>query len=69
MLSKESKVTWKWGRGKAKGTVIESFSSTITINIKGSSIKRKGTPQNPANLIDKDNGNQVLKLESQLEGK
>ena len=68
-MKKGSKVTWKWGRGKGSGTVKEVFSEPVYKTIKGSKIKRNANKENPAYLIEQENGNEVLKLQSQLEVK
>jgi hypothetical protein len=64
--SKGAKVEWNWGQGKATGKVIKSSLKKIQKTIKGSKIIRNGTPQNPAYLIEQENGAQVLKLHSEL---
>jgi ribonuclease BN (tRNA processing enzyme) len=65
--SKGTKVFWKWGRGKIKGTVKEVYFHTIEKEIKGSRIKRKANAENPAYFIKEDNKDKyVLKLHSEL---
>jgi hypothetical protein len=68
-MKKGTKVTWKWGRGNGRGTIKEVFSEPVSKNIKGTEIKRNASKDNPAYLIEQENGNEVLKLQSQLEGK
>lgn len=67
MIREGSNVKWKWGNGTATGTVEETFTHEVTRTIKGSEITRKGESGNKALLIKQDDGNQVLKLESEVE--
>jgi hypothetical protein len=64
-----SSVSWEWGKGTASGKVTEIYREEITKTIKGSKIKRNGTKDNPAYLIEQENGTQVLKLKSELNEK
>ena len=64
---KGSTVTWKWGAATATGKVVERFDRTVTRTIKGTKVKRKGTPECPAYLIEQDDGDRVLKLQSELD--
>jgi hypothetical protein len=68
-MKKGSEVTWKWGKGKGRGKIKEEFIEPVSKKIKGSNIKRNASKENPAYLIEQENGNEVLKLKSQLEGK
>lgn len=58
---------WKWGNGTATGTVKDTFDRKISTEIKGSKITRNGEPGNKALFIQQENGNEVLKLESEVE--
>ena len=58
---------WKWGKGVAEGKVKDTFDRDITTTIKGTKVTRKGTPGNKALFIQQENGNEVLKLESEVE--
>jgi hypothetical protein len=64
---KGSEVSWRWGADEATGTVVERFERTVSRTLKGSKITRKGTPECPAYLIEQDDGDRVLKLESELD--
>lgn len=66
MIRKGSEVTWKWGNGEAEGKVIETFSKEITKTIKGNKITRKGEKGNKALYIEQNDGDKVLKLESEV---
>ena len=67
MIRKGSKVTWKWGSGTATGKVTETFSEEVTRTIKGNKVTRKGEAGNKALLIEQEDGDKVLKLESEVE--
>lgn len=64
---KGSKVKWSWGNGSAEGKIAERFEKEVTRTIKGSEITRKGSEDDPAYLIEQDDGDKVLKLGSELE--
>ena len=61
-----SPVSWDWGKGTAEGKVKEIYREKVTKEIKGSEITRDGTEDNPAYLIEQEDGSQVLKLRSEL---
>ncbi len=61
-----SPVSWNWGNGTAEGKVKEIHHQDITKKIKGSKITRNGTDDNPAYLIEQEDGSEVLKLRSEL---
>jgi hypothetical protein len=65
-MKKGDKVHWKYGKGEGKGTIKQKFEKDVRKNIKGSEIKRKASKDEPAYLVEQDNGNQVLKSESEL---
>ncbi len=66
MIRKGSKVKWKWGNGEATGTVEETYTEEVTKTIKGSKITRKGESGNKALYIKQEDGDSVLKLESEV---
>ncbi len=61
-----SPVSWDWGKGTASGKVKEIHREKVTRKIKGSEIIRNGIEDNPAYLIEQDDGTEVLKLRSEL---
>ena len=69
MIKKGTEVSWKWGSGTATGKVAETFTEEITKTIKGSEITRKGSKENKALLIEQEDGDKVLKLESEVKRK
>ncbi|MFP5077275.1 DUF2945 domain-containing protein [Rhizobium sp. YIM 134829] len=64
---KGSTVSWKWGSSTATGKVEESFTEDVERTIKGSKIKRKASKDEPAYLIQQEDGDKVLKSHSELE--
>lgn len=67
MIREGTEVKWKWGRGTATGKVQDTFDHEVTHTIKGTRVIRKGSPGNKALFIKQENGNEVLKLESEVE--
>jgi len=66
-FGKGQKVAWNWGSGKGTGKIKERFEREVTRTLKGSEITRNGSADNPAYLIEQDDGDEVLKLGSELE--
>ena len=60
-------VKWNWGDGTASGTVKERFTSKVTRTIKGNEVTRDASEDEPAYLIEQDDGDRVLKSASELE--
>lgn len=60
-------VAWKWGNGVAEGKVKSVHYEPVTIESKGKQIKRKGSADNPAIVIEHRSGNDVIKLTSELQ--
>ena len=60
-------VKWDWGNGEAKGQVKERFEREVTRTLKGSEVTRNGDKDDPAYLIKQEDGDEVLKLGSELE--
>ncbi len=67
MIRTGSNVKWQWGNGVASGKVEETFDHEVSRTMKGSKITRKGEPGNKALLIKQEDGDQVLKLESEVD--
>ncbi|WP_414707165.1 DUF2945 domain-containing protein [Salegentibacter sp.] len=65
-MKEGSKVSWKWGKGKAEGKVIKTYVEEVTKTIEGSKVTRKGEEGNKALLIEQGDGSKVLKLESEV---
>ena len=60
-------VQWDWGNGTAKGQIKERFEREVTRTLQGSEITKNGTEDNPAYLIRQEDGDEVLKLGSEIE--
>ena len=59
-------VIWDWGGGTATGKIKDRYERTVKRTIKGSEITRNGDADNPAYLIEQNDGDEVLKLASEL---
>lgn len=59
-------VEWDWGSGTGTGTVIERFTDKVTRTIEGSEITRDASEEDPAYLLEQDDGSQVLKSTTEL---
>ena len=64
--SKGDEVTWKWGPGTGTGTVTDVYTERVEKTIDGSDITRNADEDNPAYLIEQEDGDRVLKSESEL---
>ncbi|WP_262385926.1 DUF2945 domain-containing protein [Hymenobacter sp. BT491] len=65
-MRKGTQVTWKYGTGTATGKIEEVHKEAVTRKLKGSDITRNGTADNPAFVIVQDNGDRVIKLQSEV---
>lgn len=59
-------VKWEWGNGEGRGQIKERFEREVKRTLQGSEITRDGSEDNPAYLIKQDDGDEVLKLGSEL---
>lgn len=65
--SKNTTVKWKWGNGEATGTIQEVHKETVQKTIKNNKVTRHGSKDDPAYVILQDDGDEVLKLHSEVE--
>ncbi|WAP69279.1 hypervirulence associated TUDOR domain-containing protein [Jiella pelagia] len=65
-FGKGQHVAWSWGNGEGTGKIKEHFEERVTRSIKGSEITRNASDDNPAYLIEQEDGSEVLKSESEL---
>mgnify|MGYP001059934518 CR=1 FL=1 len=65
-FSKGDDVSWEWGQGTASGTIVDIYYESITRTLQGTEVTRNGTEDNPAYLIEQEDGDKVLKLQSEL---
>ena len=66
MIKEGTKVSWKWGNGTASGKVKSTFVKKVTRKIDGTEVSRNGKEGNKALYIEVEDGNNVLKLESEV---
>jgi len=66
MIKTGTQVKWNWGNGTAKGKVEKTYTKSITRKIKGTEVTRNGEENNKALYIKQDDGDFVLKLESEV---
>ncbi|GGW97255.1 HVA1 family protein [Alteromonas halophila] len=61
-----TQVKWEWGNGCGSGYVRDVFRREVTRTFKGEEVTRKGSDDNPAYTIEQKDGDEVLKLHSEL---
>lgn len=64
-----TEVEWDWGNGTASAKVRRVFHEKVTRTLDGSEVTRNGTQDDPAYLLEQDDGGEVLKLHSELRKK
>ena len=64
--AKGTKVEWDWGDGTGTGTVVERYTRKITLTIKGTEVTRDASEDEPAYRIEQEDGDEVLKSESEI---
>ncbi len=67
MIRTGSKVSWKWGSSTAEGKVAEIHRDKVSRRSKGETITRNGSDDDPAYVIEQEDGTTVLKLRSELQ--
>lgn len=65
-FKKGARVQWKWLGRPILGVVKEIFTTSVEKVIKGKRIKRNGSKEKPAYLVESEAGNLALKLHSEL---
>jgi hypothetical protein len=63
---KGQKVHWTWADDKAHGTVQDKFERRVQRTIKGTKVVRNGSKENPAYLLEQEDGTKLLKLAKEL---
>ncbi|MDJ0624402.1 MAG: DUF2945 domain-containing protein [Desulfocapsaceae bacterium] len=66
-FKKGQKVKWSWGDGEAEGKIQKSYTQKVSRTIKGTEVVRNATEDDPAYLIEQEDGDEVLKSESEIE--
>ena len=64
--SEGDKVEWDWGNGTGTGTVKQKYTQKRTVKVQGTEVTRDADEDNPAYLIEQDDGDEVLKSGSEL---
>jgi len=67
MIKQGTKVKWNWAKGTGKGKVIATYIESVTKDLEGNSVTRHGQANNKALLIEQQDGDKVLKLESEVD--
>ncbi|MBW3606711.1 MAG: DUF2945 domain-containing protein [Actinobacteria bacterium] len=57
---------WDRGSGTAQGKISESHTERVSVTIDGTEVTRNAGDENPAYLIEQDDGQRVLKSHSEL---
>ncbi|MEM6941103.1 MAG: DUF2945 domain-containing protein [Pseudomonadota bacterium] len=65
-MQKGQKVEWKWGNGTGTGKIKNCYTKKVTLTIKGNEVTRNSSDDEPAYLIEQDDGDEVLKSISEL---
>ncbi len=66
-LSTGDRVAWSWGNGTGTGTIKQIYTDTVTKTIKGTDVTRNATNDDPAYLIEQEDGDRVLKSSSEVD--
>ena len=66
-FSEGDKVKWSWSGNTAEGKVKSVFEEKTTRKIKGNEVTKNGDSDNPALYIEQEDGDNVLKLASEVE--
>ncbi|MCX7552271.1 DUF2945 domain-containing protein [Marinicella sp. S1101] len=61
-----SKVQWNWGDGTATGYVRKVYREAVTLTLKGTEVTRDASDDEPAYLLEQEDGDEVLKSHSEL---
>ena len=60
-------VKWKWGDGWGKGKITKRFTEKVTRTIDGNEVTRDANSDEPAYLIEQEDGDEVLKSHSEVQ--
>ena len=66
MIREGTKVEWDWSGSTATGTVKEVFKEDVTRTIKGNEVTREASEDEPAYLIEQEDGDEALKSSSEV---
>ena len=65
-FKQKDQVYWKWLGRQIRGHVVEVYFKPTTKMIKGKNIKRNGSKECPAYLVQAEFGNLALKLHTEI---
>ena len=65
-LKKGDKVSWAWGAHTAHGKIQQRFLKRVKRSIKGETVIRNASEEEPAYLVTQDDGGRALKSASEL---
>jgi hypothetical protein len=65
-MKKGDTVHWNWGKGEADGKIEARHEKPVKKTIKGTTVKRNASKEEPAFEIKMDEGKKVIKSESEL---
>ena len=68
-IKKGDEVEYKWGQGKVEGKVVSVATSDTEKTIKGKTIKRKASKDEPAVEVSTKKGGRALKSASEVKVK
>ena len=60
------KVSWNWGDGVGEGKITERFTEKVSCQIDGQEVTRNATNDEPAYMIEQEDGDRVLKSATEL---
>ena len=67
MIREGTRVKWKWADGWGYGKVVQRYVEDVEKSIEGSPVKRNAAPDDPAYLIEQEDGGRVLKGVDEIE--
>jgi hypothetical protein len=65
-LTKGDKVRWTWGANEAEGVVAQRFTKRVKRKISGTTVIRNASEDEPAYLVQQEDGGRALKSSSEL---
>ena len=66
MIREGTKVEWDWSGSTATGKVKEVFKEDVTRTIKGNEVSKKASEDEPAYLVEQEDGDEALKSSSEV---
>jgi len=65
-MKKGDTVHWNWGKGEAEGKIEKKHTEPVKKSIKGTTVKRNASKDEPAFEIKMERDKKVIKSESEL---